>query len=272
MDGLEATRLFRAKRSQGPVIVAMTAYTHASQATQCIEAGMDGCITKPVSLTDLRRVIEDVAMHRPVGTGAAAAAASGAAAAAGGATPVTNPSSASMPELASVRRADSDSAVSVAGLSTPSSGGRVGSTPLAMSTPPPPPQSTPPHIAPALSVPSDIAAAAAAVATASEPPVSLPGDEAALVALAEAAAAGQPAISDTQNLELSREAGFLSNVVDSFLSASPATIQEARELWAAGDWVEARKAVHKLKGSSGNLGAMRLVRLLLCVLPCAWFC
>jgi len=61
MDGYEATRRIRANE-QGSgvraVIVALTADSLASDRERCIEAGMDGFMTKPVSTSQLSTVIE----------------------------------------------------------------------------------------------------------------------------------------------------------------------------------------------------------------------
>ncbi|GAB6095034.1 hypothetical protein JCM14469_12860 [Desulfatiferula olefinivorans] len=59
MDGFEATRAIRAASGyeNRPVIVAMTANALSGVRDQCIEAGMDDYITKPVNPDDLRRVL-----------------------------------------------------------------------------------------------------------------------------------------------------------------------------------------------------------------------
>jgi signal transduction histidine kinase/CheY-like chemotaxis protein/streptogramin lyase len=61
MDGLEATSIIRAREagsSSHIPIVAMTAHAMIGDREQCLKAGMDGYISKPVSRTELALVIE----------------------------------------------------------------------------------------------------------------------------------------------------------------------------------------------------------------------
>ena len=63
MDGVEATRRIRSVESftgRHVPIVALTANAFDDDRDQCLEAGMDGFLTKPVSPADLRREIERV--------------------------------------------------------------------------------------------------------------------------------------------------------------------------------------------------------------------
>ena len=53
MDGLEATRLIRQKQYQQPVIISMTANAMQDDKDQCIKAGMDEYISKPINLDEL---------------------------------------------------------------------------------------------------------------------------------------------------------------------------------------------------------------------------
>jgi PAS domain S-box-containing protein len=69
MDGLEATRALRrleSRTGKHVPIVAMTANALERDRDECFGAGMDGYLTKPVSLTDLRATLE-----RWLGTSAA---------------------------------------------------------------------------------------------------------------------------------------------------------------------------------------------------------
>ncbi len=62
MDGLQATRLIRSRlpSSEQPRIVAMTAYTMQGDREQCLAAGMDEYISKPVKMEDLKVTLERV--------------------------------------------------------------------------------------------------------------------------------------------------------------------------------------------------------------------
>lgn len=59
MGGMEAARLIRANVQAGrqPVIIAMTGHAFTSVRDECMEAGMNAFLTKPVSLDDLRKII-----------------------------------------------------------------------------------------------------------------------------------------------------------------------------------------------------------------------
>jgi CheY-like chemotaxis protein len=62
MDGLEATKLIRATlpSDRQPVILAMTAAAMQDDRDACINAGMDGYITKPIQLGQLTTALESV--------------------------------------------------------------------------------------------------------------------------------------------------------------------------------------------------------------------
>jgi len=59
MDGFEATRTIRAAETGGRhlPIVAMTAHAMVGYRELCLQAGMDGYITKPLRITDMARVL-----------------------------------------------------------------------------------------------------------------------------------------------------------------------------------------------------------------------
>ena len=56
MDGLEATRALR-KLGVDSLIVAMTANAFASDRQDCLNAGMDDFVAKPIKVGDIKKVI-----------------------------------------------------------------------------------------------------------------------------------------------------------------------------------------------------------------------
>ncbi|MFZ3149214.1 MAG: response regulator [Methanothrix sp.] len=60
MDGFEATRCIRDRRkpAKQPCIIAMTAYALDGDREDCLRAGMDGYISKPINIEVLRKAIE----------------------------------------------------------------------------------------------------------------------------------------------------------------------------------------------------------------------
>ncbi len=68
MDGLEATRRFRADADLAKIpIIAMTALTMPGDRERCLEAGVNEYVGKPVSLKDLVRMIEEHCSKQPEG-------------------------------------------------------------------------------------------------------------------------------------------------------------------------------------------------------------
>jgi signal transduction histidine kinase/CheY-like chemotaxis protein len=63
MDGLEATKMIRVCLSNQPVIIAMTANTLQGDREECLRAGMDDYIAKPVNLEELVNLLEKWAIH-----------------------------------------------------------------------------------------------------------------------------------------------------------------------------------------------------------------
>jgi CheY-like chemotaxis protein len=53
MDGLEATRLIRQQLQIQPIIIAMTANAMSEDKDECLNAGMDDFLSKPVKLEDV---------------------------------------------------------------------------------------------------------------------------------------------------------------------------------------------------------------------------
>jgi PAS domain S-box-containing protein len=61
MDGLEATRaILKSRPERRPKILAMTAYALEGDREKCLEAGMDGYISKPVQIEELKRALQDL--------------------------------------------------------------------------------------------------------------------------------------------------------------------------------------------------------------------
>ena len=65
LDGLEATRLIRARPGHQPRVVALTANAFTEDASRCRDAGMDGFLAKPVRLDDLRAEVDRTRAHVP---------------------------------------------------------------------------------------------------------------------------------------------------------------------------------------------------------------
>ncbi len=63
MDGIEATRTIRETLSKQPVIIALTANTMQGDQEECLNAGMDDYLSKPLKLEDLIAKLEK--WHRP---------------------------------------------------------------------------------------------------------------------------------------------------------------------------------------------------------------
>lgn len=64
MDGLEATRRIREGLLKQPVIIALTANAMQGDREECLQAGMDDYISKPVRLDELMRLLEKWATQR----------------------------------------------------------------------------------------------------------------------------------------------------------------------------------------------------------------
>jgi CheY-like chemotaxis protein len=58
LDGLEATRIIRRRDTKQPFIIAMTASVMAEDRAECLDAGMNYFISKPISIKDLISVLE----------------------------------------------------------------------------------------------------------------------------------------------------------------------------------------------------------------------
>ena len=63
MDGIEATKLIRSKGTAQPVIIAMTANAMQSDQEECLKAGMDDYLSKPVRVDSLKSMIQKWAIQ-----------------------------------------------------------------------------------------------------------------------------------------------------------------------------------------------------------------
>jgi len=67
MDGLQATKILRQRYPNGPRIFAMTASALVGDREKCIEAGMDGYISKPTTMKELSKALQSCG-RKPGGT------------------------------------------------------------------------------------------------------------------------------------------------------------------------------------------------------------
>jgi CheY-like chemotaxis protein len=58
MDGMEATKEIRRRWPKEPKIIAMTASALKGDREACLAAGMDGYISKPTKIQELKAVLE----------------------------------------------------------------------------------------------------------------------------------------------------------------------------------------------------------------------
>lgn len=57
MDGFEATKEIRKRLQNGPIVIALTAFAMDGDKESCLEAGMDGYISKPVRIEELEAAL-----------------------------------------------------------------------------------------------------------------------------------------------------------------------------------------------------------------------
>jgi CheY-like chemotaxis protein len=60
IDGLEATRIIRKQYGSKPLILAMTANALTEDKQNCYQAGMDGYLSKPISLELLVSTLKEM--------------------------------------------------------------------------------------------------------------------------------------------------------------------------------------------------------------------
>jgi len=66
MDGLEATRYIRKNCAAQPVIVAMTANAMLEDREECLKAGMDDYISKPLKIEALMAVLQEIEKYKSI--------------------------------------------------------------------------------------------------------------------------------------------------------------------------------------------------------------
>jgi len=67
MDGIEATQFIRSRETGRPTpIIALTAATEAQDSEKCIQSGMDGYLTKPVTVEALLKELEKGLGHNEI--------------------------------------------------------------------------------------------------------------------------------------------------------------------------------------------------------------
>jgi CheY-like chemotaxis protein len=66
MDGLEATRYIRKNCTVQPVIVAMTANAMLEDREECLKAGMDDYISKPLKIESLITILKEMEKHKSI--------------------------------------------------------------------------------------------------------------------------------------------------------------------------------------------------------------
>ena len=64
MDGYDASRGIRKMEGEQPKIIAMTAYAMKEDEKKCLEAGMDGYLSKPIDLTQLEKIIVEARQEK----------------------------------------------------------------------------------------------------------------------------------------------------------------------------------------------------------------
>ena len=67
MDGIQATRIIRETLTNQPIIIALTANTMHGDQEECLNAGMNDYIGKPLKLEEVVAKLEKWALHKMTG-------------------------------------------------------------------------------------------------------------------------------------------------------------------------------------------------------------
>lgn len=63
MDGFEAAASIisyhQSKKIEPPVIIALTAHEEKTVLNQCLQQGMNMCVTKPISIDQIKKIFDD---------------------------------------------------------------------------------------------------------------------------------------------------------------------------------------------------------------------
>jgi signal transduction histidine kinase/CheY-like chemotaxis protein len=235
MDGLAATRHIRQNipREKRPRIVAMTANAMQGDRERCLDAGMDDYIPKPVRHDDLSAALDRcvrIALNRRPAEESPA--------------PKPPPARPAFAPGGQARSLDLDTLI---GPKTP----RPRPAPEGPLAVPQAPALAPPPVAPPPSHPAPVPAMVAPSASEEEEPLP-PVAPAVLDAEARAVHTHLRALTGVEDL------GFVEEVLSSYLRVDLVLVSQIREAHGRGDAVGVAKAVHKLKSSSGILGAAEL--------------
>ncbi len=64
MDGIQATRVIRENLANQPIIIALTANTMEGDQEECLKAGMNDYLAKPVRLEELTNRLEKWSLNK----------------------------------------------------------------------------------------------------------------------------------------------------------------------------------------------------------------
>ncbi|MCH7639465.1 MAG: response regulator [Bacteroidetes bacterium] len=250
LDGLEATRRIRqtVPREKRPRIIAMTANAMQGDRDRCLEAGMDDYVPKPVRHEDLAAALAKcnrIVMNRkpPERTEAELAAE---------ASPIRTPSAVLDRKP---RTLDLDSLIGPKAPSKPKPSPPRPASPDSASSAPAEPASSSPAGAPD-QPPANQAPGLPTPQPGIPSPAPQPGEPTMTAEELDTAARAIP--DHLRTLTGVEDLGFAEEVLASYLRADTLLMEHILTAHSKGDAATVAKAVHKLKSSSGILGAKSL--------------